>query len=184
MSQQLGNIASGQTLTFLFPAENPNGVPVAPTTPGDVYVYKDNGTTETAAGVTYTPSFDGVDGVNLVKIETTDDFYATGHNYSVVLIGAVIPGVLGFGPATINTVLAEFSIENRLAPTTLPSIDGLDPEKVLAAVLATAAGKVTVTDNGDGTYTAVFKRQDGTTTALSVTYNPATGTRAVTAAIP
>jgi hypothetical protein len=63
-------------------------------------------------------------------------------------------------------------------------IDGLAFEAVMAALLATAAVNVTVTDNGDGTYTATFKRQDGTTTALSVTYNPATGTRAATAVIP
>lgn len=73
---------------------------------------------------------------------------------------------------------------SELLPGIAPLIDGLDSEKVLAAVLATAAGKVTVTDNVDGTYTATFKRQDGSTTALSVTYNPATGTRATTAVIP
>lgn len=65
-----------------------------------------------------------------------------------------------------------------------PTIDGVSFEKVLAAILATAAGKAAVTDNGDGTYTVVFKRQNGTTTALSVIYNPLTGERATTAIIP
>jgi len=36
-----------------------------------------------------------------------DDFYAIGHDYSVVLVGAVIDG------ETVNVVLATFSIENR-----------------------------------------------------------------------
>jgi hypothetical protein len=66
----------------------------------------------------------------------------------------------------------------------ISTIDGLPAENVFAAILATAAGKVTITDNGDGTYTADFKRQNGTTTALSVTYNPASGSRAVTGTIP
>jgi hypothetical protein len=87
------------------------------------------------------------------------------------------------GDTLVGSVVSYWN-GSSLVPIGLPTIDGLDPEKVLAAVLATAAGKVTVTDNGDGTYTAVFKRQDGTTTALSVTYNPATGTRAATAVIP
>ena len=93
----------------------------------------------------------------------------------------------GVSPAISDTLLAAvISYWNglHLLPTTFTTIDGLDPEKVMVAVLATAAGKVTVTDNGDGTYTATFKRQDGSTTALSVTYNPATGTRAATAVIP
>jgi len=116
MSRQLGNLFAGQTLTFLFPTANPNGHAVAPTTPGDVYVYKDDDATESNAGVTYTPSFDGVAGINLVKIDTGNEFYETGHDYSVVLVGAVVPGVLGCGPVTINTMLAEFSIENRDSP--------------------------------------------------------------------
>ncbi|MFA5262244.1 MAG: hypothetical protein WC378_00355, partial [Opitutaceae bacterium] len=64
------------------------------------------------------------------------------------------------------------------------AVDGVDFEKVMAAILATAAGKVAITDNGDGTYTAVFKRQDGSTTALSVTYNPVTGARTITGTVP
>ena len=66
----LGNIAAGQTVTFLFSTNDGSGAAVAPTTAGTVSVYKDNGTTETTAGVTYTPSFDGVTGVNLVSIVT------------------------------------------------------------------------------------------------------------------
>jgi len=103
----LGNIAAGQTLNFLFSTNDGNGAAIAPTTAGTVSVYKDNDTTQTTAGVAYTPSFDGVAGVNLVSIVTSDAFYAAGHDYTVVLGGAVIDG------ETVNAAKADFSIENR-----------------------------------------------------------------------
>ena len=68
--------------------------------------------------MTYTPNFDGVTGVNLVSIDTSDAFYAAGHDYTVVLTGAAIDG------ETVNTVLAAFSIEHRY-PTPEQTADGL-----------------------------------------------------------
>ncbi|MEN6458592.1 MAG: hypothetical protein ABFC63_06645 [Thermoguttaceae bacterium] len=108
----LGNLPAGQTVTFLFATNDGNGAAVAPTTVGTISVYKDNGISETAAGVTYTPSFDGLTGVNAVTITTTDAFYAAGHDFAVVLSGAVIDG------ETVNAVLAQFSIANRRAAAT------------------------------------------------------------------
>jgi hypothetical protein len=63
-------------------------------------------------------------------------------------------------------------------------IDGVTYAKAMAAMLATAVGKVAVVDNGDGTYTATFMKQDGTSTGLAVTYNSATGVRTITGTIP
>jgi hypothetical protein len=83
-----------------------------------VTVYKDNSTTGTTNGVTYTPSFNGLTGVNLVSIATSDAFYAAGHDYTVVLAGAVIDG------QTVNTVLATFSIAFRAATADLNTIKG------------------------------------------------------------
>jgi hypothetical protein len=115
--RNLGNIAVGQSVSFLFSTNDGDGMSVAPATAGTVAVYKDDGTTETTAGVTYTPSFDAVVGINLVKIETSDAFYATGHDYTVVLRGAVIDGT-----DPINMVLAAFSIEHRQStPTGFPA---------------------------------------------------------------
>jgi hypothetical protein len=61
------------------------------------------------------------------------------------------------------------------------SIDSLNIDKHFKSLLAVTAGKVTVTDNGDGTSTYVFKQQDGATTELSVTTNNSTSARTATA---
>ena len=171
--RQLGNIAAGQTLTFLFSTNDGDGAAVAPTTAGTVSVYKDDNPTQTTTGVTYTPSFDGITGVNLVAVNTSDAFYAAGHNYTVVLTGAAIDG------QAVNTTLAAFSIEHR-SPTPEQSADGLldradgiesnktlrQAMRIVAAVLA---GKV----SGAGSGTETFKGLDGSTVRVTVTTDPA-----------
>ena len=116
--RHLGNIALSQTLNFLFSTNSQSGAAVAPSTAGTVTVYKDGGTTGTANGVTYTPSFNGLAGVNLVSIATADGFYAAGHDYAVVLAGAVIDG------QTVNAAVAHFSIAFRAATADLNTIKG------------------------------------------------------------
>jgi hypothetical protein len=168
-----GNIAAGQTLNFLFSTNDGSGAAVAPSTAGAVSVYKDDGTTETTAGVTYTPSFDGLTGVNLVKIETSDAFYAAGHDYAVVLGGAVIDG------ETVNCVLAAFSIENR-CPTPQNNADGLFDQadgieadvtlrQVMRVMAAVLAGKV----SGAGSGVESFLGLDGSTPRVQVTTDAA-----------
>jgi hypothetical protein len=169
----LGNIAAGQTLTFLFATNDGAGAAIAPTTAGTVSVYKDDNTTQTTTGVTYTPSFDGVAGVNLVKIATSDAFYSAGHDYTVVLTGAVIDG------ETVNAVLAAFAIEYRhpapanTADALLDRTDGIETGKTLRQTMrimaAVLAGKV----NGASTGTETFKGVDGSTVRVEVTTDPA-----------
>jgi hypothetical protein len=132
----LGNIAAGQTVNFLFPTNNADGAAVAPTTAGTVSVYKDANTGETAAGVTYTPSFDGAAGVNLVSIATSDAFYAAGHDYAVVLGGAVIDG------QTVNAVLATFSIVFRHATADNLPTDYQQRGVAVTLPVGTAAGQL------------------------------------------
>lgn len=158
--QYLGNLAAGQTACFAFPSNDAAGAAIAPSTAGTVSVYKDDGTTESTAGVTYTTSFDGQAGINLVKIITADAFYASGHDYTVVLTGAVIDG------ETITTVLAQFSIDNRL-PTN--NIDGKTLQQVLQIMAAILAGKV----SGAGSGVETFKGLDGATDRVVVTTDPA-----------
>jgi hypothetical protein len=165
----LGNIPAGQTITFLFSTNDGSGAAVAPTTAGTVSVYKDDGTTETTAGVTYTPSFDALPGVNLVTIVTSDAFYAAGHDFAVVLSGAVIDG------ETLNAVLAGFSIEHRHptpqtnADALLDRADAIETGKTLRQAMrimaAVLAGKV----SGAGSGTETFKGLDGATTRAVVT---------------
>lgn len=169
----LGNIALSQTLSFLFSTNDGGGAAVAPSTAGTVSVYKDGDTSQTTTGATYTPSFDGVTGVNLVQIATSDAFYAAGHDYTIVLSGAVIDG------ETVNAVLATFSIEHRYpAPDTnadalLDRANAIETGKTLRQavriIAAVLAGKI----SGAGSGTETFLGVDGATQRVQVTTDPA-----------
>jgi len=114
MSKYLGDYKEDATLYFLWDTCDKNGAAITRSTDGTVKVYKDNGTTESTAGVTDTKDFDGATGIHVCKIDlSADAFYAAGHDYSVVLAGATIDG------ETVNAVLATFSIENRFAGSSL-----------------------------------------------------------------
>jgi hypothetical protein len=167
--RDLGNIAAGQTLNFLFSTNDGSGATIAPTTAGSVCVYQDNNPAQTMAGVTYTPSFDGLVGVNMVSLITTDGFYAAGHDYTVVLSGAVIDG------ETVNAVLAAFSIAHRYpapdntADALLDRANGIETNvtvrqalRIMAAVLA---GKVSGANSGLEQFTGL----DGATARVQVT---------------
>jgi hypothetical protein len=172
----LGNIAENQTVHFLFCTNDGGGAAVAPTTAGTVSVYKDNDTTQTTTGVTYTPSFDGIAGINLVSIDTTDAFFGPGHDFAIVLSGAVIDG------ETVNAVLAAFSIEHRhpapdaCADGLLDREDGIESgvtvRQAMRIVAAVLAGKI----SGAGTGVESFVGIDGSSPRVQVTAD-ATGNR-------
>jgi hypothetical protein len=60
------------------------------------------------------------------------------------------------------------------------TVDGLAFSSISEAMLAFIAGKSSVTDNGDGTFTVVFKKQNGTSAKISITYATATSARSST----
>lgn len=105
----LGDFKEDSTLYFCWNTNDKSGGSITRATNGTIKIYKDDNTTESTAGITDTEDFDSVAGVHNCKIVLTDDFYAKGHDYSVVLVGAVIDS------ETVNAVLARFSIENRFA---------------------------------------------------------------------
>jgi len=109
----LGDYKEDDTLYFCWSTNDKDGAAITRATNGTIKVYKDDGTTESTAGITDTEDFDSITGVHNCKIILTDAFYATGHDYSIVLVGAIIDG------ETVNAVLATFSIENRFAGSLL-----------------------------------------------------------------
>jgi hypothetical protein len=109
--QYLGDFAASATVDFMWSSNGADGASITRATNGTISVYKGNSATQTTTGVTDTEDFDGLTGVHHCRIATTDAFYATGNNYTVVLSGATIDG------KTVNAVLAHFSIQNRYAPT-------------------------------------------------------------------
>ena len=80
-------------------------------------VYKDNGTTQSSAGVTLTPDFDSKTGLNHFRVDTSADgtFYSTGSFFNVVIEAGVIGAV-----SVVGAVVASFTIRktSALKPTT------------------------------------------------------------------
>ncbi len=109
----LGNFKDDSTVYFCWSSNDKSGGSITRATNGTISVYKDDGVTQSTVGITDTEDFDSLTGVHNCKIVLTDAFYATGHDYSVILAGATIGG------ETVNAVLATFSIENRFAGSTL-----------------------------------------------------------------
>lgn len=108
MGPYLGDFKEDSVIYFCWDTNDKNGASITRATDGIIKIYKDDGTAESTAGITDTEDFDSITGIHNCKIDLSSDaFYATGHDYSVVLTGAVIDG------QTVNAVLATFSIENR-----------------------------------------------------------------------
>lgn len=119
MSKYLGDYIEDATIDFMFSTFSPVTSAPAALATGAVQVYKANNLGQTSTGVTLTADFDGITGQNHVRIDTSDSFYATANDYSVVLSGGTVGGV-----AVTGTVLATFSIENRNNRADLRKIDG------------------------------------------------------------
>lgn len=109
MGPYLGDFKKDSTLYFCWDTNDKNGASITRATNGTIKAYKDDGPGESTAGITDTEDFDSLTGVHNCKIVLTDAFYAACHDYSIVLVGAVIDG------KTVNAVLATFSMENRFA---------------------------------------------------------------------
>ena len=164
MSKYLGDFAEDDTVTLLFNTVDSNGAAIAPAVDGTISVYKENDVTQSVAGVTYTSSFDGVTGVNLVLVDTSADaFYAANFDYEIVLTGATIDG------ETVNAVLGQFSIGNRSDVTVDDILSGdidstgspLTLKKAIEAIIAIVGGKASY-NTTTGVWTV--KGRDGATT--------------------
>jgi hypothetical protein len=116
----LGDVAVGVTVYIPWNTNGADGASITRSVDGSIRVYKDDSTTQrsSGAGITDNEDFDGITGTHLLKIDLSDNtdagFYATGHNYTVMLVAATIDG------KTVNAWIGTFSIENRsaLRPTT------------------------------------------------------------------
>ncbi len=116
----------------------------------DVHIHKDDGLTQrnNATGITVSVDFDGITGSHMIKIDTSDDtvadFWVAGSDYFVRIEGTTVDG------ATINAVVAHFSIDNRVTALV---------KKILAnkAVQNKSTGVITYYDD------------DGTTPILTIT---------------
>lgn len=103
----LSNAVPGSAVSITWNTHNLNDNAITATVPaGGVKVYKNSSTTESTTGVSTTVDFDGITGLHLVTIDTSQDtdFYELGSMYHVVLVGATIDG------KTVNNVLSSFQL--------------------------------------------------------------------------
>ncbi len=153
-------------------------------TDGTLKIYKDDSATQrtSLSGVTQIEDFGGDTGVHSISIDLSDNtdagFYASGHDYDVVMSSMTIDG------KTVNAPIMSFSIQNRSDANlnTTQSWDGITTAKLYKALIAMLAGKVVVTDNGS-TKTLSFKAQDGSSEAFSITAAEFDGARDSTGTI-
>jgi hypothetical protein len=154
----LGDYVEDGTLAFLWGTNDGDGASITRATDGTVQVYKDDGDTESVAGITDTEDFDGLTGLHLCKIDlSADAFYAVGSDYTVVVKGAVIDG------NTVNAPLATFSIENRAAKAAIGAPVALDGgAETLASMLQKLAD-----DNDGGDFDAESDSQKAIRNAIA-----------------
>lgn len=117
MISYLGNFAEDATVYTMFNTFSSDDPSASCTITNfantDVHIHKDDGLAQrnNAAGITVSVDFDGITGSHMVKIDTSDNtvagFWVVGHEYFVRIEGTTIDG------ATINSVIGQFSIENR-----------------------------------------------------------------------
>jgi hypothetical protein len=136
----MGDFVPGAVLDLAF-TTRVGGVPTTLAGTPVVSVYKDNSTTQTTAGVTLTVDFDGVTGLNHVRIDTSADatFYAAGSSFMVVITTGTVGGV-----SVVGVVVDDFSL-GRAATTVLDLADsietGLTVRQALRLMGAVLGGK-------------------------------------------
>jgi hypothetical protein len=174
----IGDFSKGDTVDLYFTSVNASGVPTTLSGTPAVSVYKNNSTTQSTSGVTLTADFDGVTGLNQVRITTNSDgtFYDVGGSFSVI----VTTGTVG-GSSVVGYVVGSFSIEARkgiadsLLKRDLSALAGEAARSLLNAIRF-LRNKWTLS----GTTLTVYKEDDTTsawtaTTTNSASADPITG---------
>lgn len=106
-----GDFRRGQTFDVKFTTTAAaTGAPTQLAGTPAVSCYVANSTTQTTTGITLTVDFDGVTGLNNVRVVTTDAFYVPGGDFQLVITAGTVGGT-----SAVGYVVASFSIENRFA---------------------------------------------------------------------
>ncbi|MHC4394604.1 MAG: hypothetical protein ACYS1A_03020 [Planctomycetota bacterium] len=159
MGYYLGDFKKDSVLYFCWSTNDKDGASITRQTNGTIKIYKDDGTTESTVGITDTEDFDNLTGIHNCKIDlSADAFYAEGHDYSIVLVGATIDGEM------VNAMLATFSIENRFA----------------GSVLFEKAAKLLINKAIQNKVTGVINYYDDDGEAIVLTHTPTDGESTLT----
>ena len=155
--RDLGDRVLNPTIDFTFFTMNVSEVPTTLAGTPVVSVYKANSTTQTVAGVTLTPDFDGVTGLNHVRIVATDSFYATANDYNVVITAGIVNGA-----SWVGRVIATFSIQNRRADITQINGSSTAAARLALSAARIVPGTVDTAVNGHTPTTTEFQAADFT----------------------
>jgi hypothetical protein len=116
MSKYLGDFSASSIIDFKFTTFRPStGAPFTLAGTPVVSVYKDNDVTQTTTGVVLTVDFDGVTGLNHVRVTTTDAFYANGSEFECVITTGTVDSV-----SVVGSCIGRFTLRSQasLYPTT------------------------------------------------------------------
>ena len=103
----LGELNEDATLDFTFQTTDAANAPTTLAGIPVISVYKGNSDAQSVAGVTLTVDFDGVTGLNHVRIDTSADvFYAVANDYSVVITTGTVDGI-----SVVGAVVGTFRIK-------------------------------------------------------------------------
>ena len=136
MSRHLGDFNTGSVVYDKFSTIQPStGAPFTLAGSPVLSVYKDNSTTESVAGVSLTPDFDGRTGLNHIAIDTGADgtFYSSGSFFTLVLTAGTVDGV-----STSGFVVGAFTLNKTAA---------LKPATANRTLVIDANGAVILTPN-------------------------------------
>lgn len=146
----------GETLDFKFTTRQfSTGAPFLLAGTPAVEVYEDNDITQITVGDTLTANFDGITGLNNVRIiATSGNGYEVGKSYAVVISAGTVDSV-----SVVGEVIAQFSIERSpaLRPTTAgQTLDvaatgeaGIDLGNTLGNYVAADFGAASLNGKGD-----------------------------------
>ena len=176
MSNYRGDFATGATVRLMWNTNGQDGASITRGTDGSIRIYRDASDVQraSASGISDTEDFDGLTGVHHLLIDLSDDadagFYAAGHDYLVVVVGAVV------NSKTVNACIGEFSIENRVGIADAMFKRDLDNVEATAAVHSLATACLKLVSRFKATTGETF-RTDGTT--VHATQTPTTSSSAV-----
>jgi hypothetical protein len=156
MNDYYGDFTVGSVIRIKFNTLNQALVPTAPSVALTLAVYK-NSTTESTAGLSVSPAYDGLAGLHMLTIDTTSDpaFYVAGEDYDIVFTAGTVDS-----KDLTRVKLKSFSLENRNRKANVTQIAGQStsaagavsfPGTIASTTNITQATGITVQTNNDKT---------------------------------
>jgi hypothetical protein len=183
----LGDYYTGAVINHKFTTVNSSGIPSALTAPegtGEptIFCYKGSGINGTDTGLSVTTDFDSIAGLNSININTSNAFYATNHNFNLVVVSGLVDGrsVNGYNIGSFSLEKASLSgLEVSVSNVTLDdnqsvNISGWNggpvgslPVNFSDLAITASNGRVTVGTNNDKTGYTVSTVSDKTGYSLA-----------------